>query len=117
MNRHILICTALIILSGFLYPQGAYSHGGHSSRIPIDACVDHRLGDVCEYENDHHDVYRGTCRLIAGGLRCARHKPIETSTTRSNVVSSWAKLVWLIIGFGALAGIFSLFWIRRRRKK
>jgi hypothetical protein len=55
----------------------ALAHDGHTSPEPWTACAHSELGQSCMWENDAHEVHRGTCRAIGDGLMCVRNRPVE----------------------------------------
>ncbi|MEM9454295.1 MAG: hypothetical protein AAGF11_08960 [Myxococcota bacterium] len=60
-----------------LTPQLAWGHRGHSNPAPWDACVEHTLGESCQWNDAHGAAYRGTCRSMSEHLLCVRNQPIE----------------------------------------
>ncbi len=67
---HILLslCTSMVL-----------SHEGHVNNASWDACHDAKKEDVCSYQNNKRDLFRGTCQLFDTKLMCVRNQPIIKS--------------------------------------
>jgi len=59
-----------------LFISAAHGHEGVVSSAPFKACQNLEKKAECSYENDHGDLYIGSCRLFNTQLMCVRSKPI-----------------------------------------
>ena len=66
-----------------LTDREAFAHEGHSSPEPWTVCAQKELGQACSWENEAHDLHRGTCRSIGDQLVCVRNRPIELARAES----------------------------------
>jgi hypothetical protein len=65
-----------VCLIAVLSISAAHSHEGVVSSAPFLACQNSEKTAECSYENDHGDLYIGSCRLFNTQLMCVRSKPI-----------------------------------------
>jgi hypothetical protein len=80
MSRALFV--VLLLATG--WSGQAAAHAGHTDRAPWDACDDHKLGDVCSWENDAHDQHIGSCREIGGDQMCVRNRPVIKAEAKTD---------------------------------
>ena len=86
MHGVILVLASSALLS--------HAHQGSHDDVPIVACKEKKLTNLCEYNNHAGDIYRGTCRSFSGTLMCVRNKPIikaKNTETQESVEEATAK--------------------------
>lgn len=68
--------AAALCAAGIAAPPDASAHAGHTDRAPWDACATAQLDAPCEWTDNTHARYVGTCRAIGQGLMCVRNQPV-----------------------------------------
>ncbi len=76
MNR-IYASALTVFLVLLMSATSVMAHQGHSNRAPWDACDELKVNEICEWTNNAHWRYIGTCRAIGDDLMCVRNKPIQ----------------------------------------
>lgn len=68
-----MLCGSALIC----VPQFVLSHSASINKEPWLVCENQTRSDVCEFTDNHQNIYRGTCRVMSEELMCVRNQPIE----------------------------------------
>ncbi|MEL0660377.1 hypothetical protein V6255_14655 [Psychromonas arctica] len=60
------------------------AHSGPLSEIAVKACDVKSRSQSCQYENDHQNLYIGSCQYMSETLMCVRNQPIQKIETNDN---------------------------------
>jgi hypothetical protein len=85
-SKEIITRYGLIVFCGSVYlstPQTALAHSSVINNKAWQVCESSMRSDSCEYTDNHHDIYRGTCQVMSEKLLCVRNQPIVKSDPES----------------------------------
>ncbi len=80
MKKYSLL-TVMALLGWALLPASPLlAHSGHTYPGAWKVCVDKEPAAMCEYTNDHNELFKGTCQPILYKKICVRNQPIVQLT-------------------------------------